>query len=222
MLQSTNKATLRKAMTNTLRGLTQSNLQSQSEAIVAKVLSLPAFQSCKTVSCYLSMPTGEMQTDALVLNILADSGKKLFIPSIKSKNGHMDFVRLYDKEDYRTLPIGLWGIPEPTTEWGGQERQSASDISSDSLDMILLPGVAFDRSLSRLGHGKGYYDRFLSSYVTAEARRPRPMLVALSLQQQLLDAGQVPMTEHDWKMDMIVTPDEIITNVDTTTDPGRA
>jgi 5-formyltetrahydrofolate cyclo-ligase len=115
------------------------------------------------------------------------------------------------------------------------------------LDLILLPGdytvmlfwietdvlqgVAFDRSLSRLGHGKGYYDRFISSYVASG--RARPLLgvssgcaflvcpsilksiilfptVALALREQVLDAGHVPMGEHDWKMDMIITPDEII------------
>ncbi|KAF9233191.1 hypothetical protein BU15DRAFT_54244 [Melanogaster broomeanus] len=209
MLQSSKKA-LRKAMTSTLRDLTQSDLQSQSEAIVAKVLALPAFKSCKTVCCYLSMPTAEVQTTPLIMNILADDGKKLFVPSLTSKNGHMDFVRLYSEEDFRTLPTGLWGIPEPTGEWRDHKRQSVLDSSCDDLDLILLPGVAFDQSLSRLGHGKGYYDRFISSYVNA-TKRPRPLLVALSLQQQLLDAGQVPVTEYDWSMDMIITPKDITT-----------
>jgi 5-formyltetrahydrofolate cyclo-ligase len=99
------------------------------------------------------------------------------------------------------------------------------------IETDVLQGVAFDRSLSRLGHGKGYYDRFISSYVASG--RPRPLLgvssgcafpvcfpilkcvilfptVALALRDQVLDAGQVPMGEHDWKMDMIITPDEII------------
>ncbi|KIK93412.1 hypothetical protein PAXRUDRAFT_12677 [Paxillus rubicundulus Ve08.2h10] len=247
MLQSTKKV-FRKAMTSTLRDLTQSDLQSQSEAIVAKILALPAFKSCKTISCYLSMPTAEAQTTALILRILADggmitsliiiytvywgifnAGKKLFVPSLTSNNGHMDFVRLYNEEDFRTLPAGLWGIPEPTVEWEKNKRQNVLDSSCEGLDLILLPGqqvscqvylhevegelmpgsgVAFDRSRSRLGHGKGYYDRFLSSY---KGGANKEFEVALSLQQQLLDAGQVPVSEYDWKMDMIITPDDIIT-----------
>lgn len=110
---------------------------------MAKVIALPAFQHSKTISCYLSMPTAEVQTTALISNILADNGmaspplspceamgysqkagKKLFVPSLASKDRQMDFVRLYDDEDLRTLPAGLWGIPEPTAEWGSRKRQS--------------------------------------------------------------------------------------------------
>lgn len=50
--------------------------------------------------------------------------KKLFVPSLASKDGQMNFVRLYDDEDRQTLPAGLWGIPEPTAEWGNGKRQS--------------------------------------------------------------------------------------------------
>ncbi|KAN0084100.1 hypothetical protein V8E55_007604 [Tylopilus felleus] len=208
-LQTTKKA-LRRSMVRTLRDLTQSDVQSQSEAIVAKVIALPAFKRAKTVSCYLSMPTAEVQTAALVSNILADKGKKLFVPSLTFRDGQMDFVRLYDEEDLRTLPAGLWGIPEPTVEYRSEKRQSVLDTPCEDLDLIIMPGVAFDSSLSRLGHGKGYYDHFISSYVSA-AKRPRPLLVALSLQQQLLEAGQVPMTDRDEKVDVIVTPKDIIT-----------
>jgi len=210
ILQSTNKRALRKAITTTLRELSQSDIQSQSQAITEKVLSLPAFQECKTVSCYLSMPAAEVQTNSLILNILGDLGKTLFVPSITSSDGYMDFVRVYTEEDYRSFPAGLWGIPEPTPEWSSKKRQSIFDADCNDLDLILVPGVVFDQSLSRLGHGKGYYDRFITSY-SSSTGRSKPLLVALALEQQLLEHGQVPMFDHDWKMDMIITPDKVIT-----------
>jgi 5-formyltetrahydrofolate cyclo-ligase len=101
-------------------------------------------------------------------------------------------------------------------------------------------GVGFDRSLARLGHGKGYYDRFLSSYSTIASARGRakplfgelpihrwvildkasellvpyhavfPTAVALALREQVLDAGEVPVGANDVSVDMIVTPDETI------------
>ncbi|KAL4079497.1 5-formyltetrahydrofolate cyclo-ligase [Scleroderma citrinum] len=208
-----NKRTLRKTMRATLRELSEADIQAQSQAIASKVMALPAFQTCRTISCYLSMPSAEAQTASLVMNILADQKKQLFIPTIVSEDDRMDFVRLYDEEDFKGLPVGLWGIPQPTAQWKNENRQSVLESSAGNLDVILLPGLAFDRSLSRLGHGKGYYDKFLSSYITA-AKRPRPLLVALALQQQLLDAGQVPITDSDWKVDVVITPNDTITKDD--------
>ncbi|KAI6116210.1 hypothetical protein F5141DRAFT_1000901 [Pisolithus sp. B1] len=215
-----NKRALRKAIRATLGELPAEDIQSQSRAIVAKVMALPAFQSGRTFSCYLSMPTAEVQTTSLIMDILADNRKKLFVPTIVSESDHMDFVRLHDEQDYRNLPIGLWDIPQPTVQWNNEKLL---DNSTEDLDVILLPGkcVAFDRSLSRLGHGKGYYDKFLSSYITA-AKRPRPLLVGLALQQQLLGAGSVPITDTDWKVDMVITPNSIITKDDLPEDFAKA
>lgn len=80
------------------------------------------------------------------------------------------------------------------------------------LELILIPGVAFDPTLSRIGHGKGYYDRFISLASAHALRhdRPRPTLVALALREQVLKPGEVPMSEHDWKVDAIITPEGIV------------
>ncbi|EIW78624.1 nagb/rpia/CoA transferase-like protein, partial [Coniophora puteana RWD-64-598 SS2] len=172
-------------------------------AVTENVLSIPAIQRCKTVCCYLSMPSGEVHTTALAEGVLR-AGKALFVPKISTNDGSMNFVRLYDSDDLKALRLGLWDIPDPTTEWQGQRREHRCP----NLDVILVPGVAFDRSFSRLGHGKGYYDRFISAYT--QTGRQRPLLIALAFQQQLLESGHVPVVEHDWKMDFIVTPEEIL------------
>lgn len=90
-------------------------------------------------------------------------------------------------------------------------------------------GVAFDRSMSRLGHGKGFYDRFINSYTGSGRRKPLlgnpsklycfhvandPWVVGLSLREQLLEAASVPMADHDWKLDMVITPDETLVQSD--------
>ncbi|EAU89663.2 hypothetical protein CC1G_02552 [Coprinopsis cinerea okayama7 len=109
----------------------------------------------------------------------------------------MDFYEIFNGEDLASLPSGTWGIKEPDSHWQEKARKT---------------GVAFDRSFSRLGHGKGYYDRFISTYVASG--RPKPLLVALALKEQLLEADSVPMGEHDWKVDIIVTPEEVLVNND--------
>lgn len=123
------------------------------------------------------MPAAEVQTTSLILNILGDlsasniqpvalhlmghiahklSGKALFVPSITSSDGCMDFVRVYTEEDYRSFPSGLWGIPDPTPEWSGKKRQSSAfklrgkahlslvfqvfEAESSDLNLILVPG----------------------------------------------------------------------------------
>ncbi|EGO03705.1 hypothetical protein SERLA73DRAFT_46034 [Serpula lacrymans var. lacrymans S7.3] len=202
-----NKKVMRKAMTAKLRELQPSDIQTQSQAIASRITSLSVFQRCRTVSCYLSMPTGEVDTSSIVTDLLRVSDKSLFVPMIKS--GNLTFVKLYGEDDLRSLSSGLWNIKEPTSTWRNQEL---FDEDCDPLDLILVPGVAFDRSFSRLGHGKGYYDQFIASYTSESLNnsKSRPLLVALSFRQQLGAEGQVPTADHDWKMDMIVTPDEIL------------
>lgn len=87
------------------------------------------------------------------------------------------------------------------------------------LDVIVLPGMLFDRTGGRLGHGKGYYDRYIrrTRQFAAEHGRAPPVLctllltVGIALRSQLLPAGQsVPKSELDETMHYIVSADEII------------
>jgi len=153
------------------------------------------------------MPSGEVNTNDLVSTIL-QSGKDLYVPKILSKEGNMDFLRMYSADDLNLFPPGTWGIKEPQDTYESQARERVLGSPSDTrLDIILLPGVAFDRGLSRLGHGKGYYDRFISAYTSS---RPKPLLIGLGLREQLLDAGEVPVGDNDWQLDMIIAPEETI------------
>ncbi|KAJ7800388.1 5-formyltetrahydrofolate cyclo-ligase [Mycena olivaceomarginata] len=199
------KKLLRKAMGVKLRDLSTSHIQDQSRALTARVLSLPSFIQSKSVSCYLSMPSGEIDTSFLVREILR-SGKTLFVPKIDTTTeGRMELLQIYSEDDLNSLPSGVWGIKEPDRLHNGQRRASANDTG---LDLILVPGLAFDRTLLRLGHGKGYYDRFITAY--AENSRPPPLLVGLALREQLLDANAIPTVAHDWKMDSVITDQESI------------
>ncbi|TFY77692.1 hypothetical protein EWM64_g6319 [Hericium alpestre] len=208
------KRALRKYITETLRALPSADVQEQSRRITERILASPFFLKSRSVSCYLSMPTGEPDTAPLVSEILR-TGKTLFVPKIDaSKAGHMDLLRIYDEEDLQSLPAGTWGIKEPTYQWKDAARTNALDINSPPLEVIFVPGVAFDHSLSRLGYGMGYYDRFISAYFAAASGRgfPRPLLVALALREQIIKEGEIPTEKHDWKVDLIVSPDEVLGN----------
>lgn len=115
-------------------------------------------------------------TRSIVLDALRN-GKTVFVPYMyksTADNGLksvMDMVSLFSEEDYESLPQDKWGIPTPPEPSLANRQSCLGEISKETirekgsgLDMIVMPGVAFDKSRRRLGHGKGYYDAFLSRY----------------------------------------------------------
>ncbi|CAO3590199.1 unnamed protein product [Absidia cylindrospora] len=115
----------------------------------------------------------------------------------------MDMVKITSWEDYLSLPINKWDIPEPPLD---EVRENALD--ANGLDLILVPGVAFDNAKNRIGHGKGYYDRYLLNYQEWAIKNNKPMVktVALALQEQIVDVGTIPLENTDQQLDYILTP----------------
>lgn len=193
-----------------LANITAESLTSQSAAVTRHVLSHPAFQKSNAVACYLSMPKGEIQTDEIVNAVLAE-GKTLYVPRLKTlaESSVMEFLRIHSKEDLESnLVPGVWGIREPSVEYDSTPRESASSPSSPPIDLILMPGMAFDRTLSRLGHGKGYYDRFISTYRSSlpeTSEKHEVFLCGLGLDEQVLEDGTIPMTETDVRLNSLIT-----------------
>lgn len=125
------------------------------------------------------MPTSEISTKAIVLDAL-QQGKKVFIPytyvtplAAPWPRSVMNMVSLQSKEDYESLDPDAWGIPTPSKASISERNSCLKDdvfrsdgltgasTNNKSLDMVVIPGMAFDEDLARLGHGKGYYDFFL-------------------------------------------------------------
>ncbi|KAI0310874.1 hypothetical protein OF83DRAFT_1178120 [Amylostereum chailletii] len=214
MASQTHKHALRKTISGALRALSQSDIESQSHQIAERIIAAPWFHRARVLSCYLSMPSAEANTWTLVPSILR-AGKTLYAPKIDpSASGRMDFLRIRDENDLERLESGLWGIREPRYLLpDGLRRENAMDATSPQLDVILVPGVAFDRAFSRLGHGKGYYDRFITAYTASKARP----LLGIALREQMVALDRIPMDDHDWRMDVIVSPDEVVENQDIAT-----
>ncbi|XWS34907.1 hypothetical protein CRYUN_Cryun21dG0077500 [Craigia yunnanensis] len=80
--------------------------------------------------------------------------------------------------------------------------------ASDPVDLFILPGLAFDKSGSRLGRSGGYYDLFLKNYqeLTKKRRWKRPLLVAVSYSVQIMEEGAIPGTPFDIPVDALVSP----------------
>lgn len=143
--------------------------------VTRKVLELPEFKSAASISIFLSMPNKEISTRDVVVKAL-EQDKKVFIPYIhadfpKSKSKVMDMLRLRDRKDLDALEPDAWGIPSlPPDGVEGREnalggrgvRGPTSDTAECCLDLIFMPALAFDVEANRLGHGKGFYDKYIS------------------------------------------------------------
>lgn len=188
--------------------------------------SFEPYTEARRVSIFLSMPTGEIQTDSIVRHALA-SGKEVFIPylyretpppSPDSPSRVMDMVRLRDFDDYEALKRDKWGIPSlfPEDVHGRQRVLGGSGPDETLLDLVLMPGVAFDISpddgaIRRLGHGKGFYDYFINRHKKKAAslglQESSVSLYALALSEQFLTSpseGSVPVASFDQPLDGLI------------------
>ena len=168
-----------------------------SAAITERLLQLPAYRQAGAVMGYMNIGT-EFASELWVGQALAD-GKQLALPRV---NHHTDQLDLYWVKDMENqLAAGLWGVREPIPECC--ERLE----SLDEVEFILLPGVAFDRNGARLGYGKGFYDKLLSTLIGKEDA-DRPVLAAAAFAQQVIE--HVPQEPTDVKVEWIITELETI------------
>ena len=109
-------------------------------------------------------------------------------------------------QDYSALPPDAWGIPSiPSTSVPSRENCLQD---KKGLDVVILPGVAFGVDGRRLGHGKGYYDVWLTRYFEEVGKeRGMPVLVGTALKEQVFEAGKVPVDGTDWEVDIVITGD---------------
>ncbi|ORY62924.1 uncharacterized protein BCR38DRAFT_344788 [Pseudomassariella vexata] len=239
------KDQLRLSMKTRLKLLSNDAIASQSSQVFDALLTFRPYINAKSVAIYLSMPGGELQTDSIVRHALS-SGKQVFIPylhksGLQPSDGParlMDMVSLKGIADYESLQRDKWGIPSVDAATVSQRKRSVGELGGDksedaALDLILMPGVAFDRdpisgTVRRLGHGKGFYDYFLHRYAMAAAEadkasngRPTVLLYALGLREQFLSptSGEsVPVGPHDQPIDGVLLGDgEIIESSTETT-----
>jgi len=174
------KRMLRREMRKRQAVLSPAYIRSAGERIAAAVLGSALYREADTVFLYLSTPA-EPPTGLLLRRALAD-GKKVFVP--KCVGREMLAVRLRDPEALRP---GFMGIPEPA--------EIGETASGAELDLILVPCLAASPDGRRLGHGGGYYDRFLSGR--------REGTLCLCFREML--CPEIPMEDTDVFMSHLAT-----------------
>ncbi|XP_051896474.1 5,10-methenyltetrahydrofolate synthetase (5-formyltetrahydrofolate cyclo-ligase) isoform X2 [Pristis pectinata] len=136
----------------------------------------------------------EIQTEDIIKDIF-QCRKECFIPRYKAGSNHMDMVKLGSVEEMRNLPVTSWNIQQPAEDDLLEEA-----LTTGGLDLILMPGLGFDKHGNRLGRGKGYYDTYLERCL--KHPKGRPYTIALAFKEQICDL--VPVTESDKPIDEVL------------------
>lgn len=162
-----------------------------SKLVISKLLELEQFKKATTVMSYISMNEEVDTRDFLQSCILM--GKILCVPHIDlTDRGIMHAVQITDIESQ--LKVGSYGILEP--------KDISKKVEPSQIDLIIVPGIAFDMGKRRLGRGTGYYDRYLGDIL------PTTVKCALCFDHQIIE--KVPVEDHDKCMDIIITPTRTI------------
>ena len=173
------KKKMRELLAQKRRLLTKENIAEQSASLLTHLEQLPAFQDAKTVLVYYPMHN---EVDVLPLIKRYKKDKTFLFPVVRRKS-----MTACPYEGNAKMHRGKFNIPEPTTP-----------PYTGHIDMVLVPGVAFDKSGNRLGRGGGYYDRFIACLGR------NTTLVGVGYDFQLVD--KVPASRRDKKMQYIITP----------------
>ena len=180
------KEQLRKNTLELRRRMAFSEVSALSSRIQSRFMGTPVFASSARLALYSSF-SNEVLTDTVFMAAL-DGSKEVYYPKILA--GGLEFLRVLDLDD---LTPGTNEILEPAH---GLDRAGL-----ESLDLVIVPGIAFDTSGVRIGYGKGHYDRAL-----LELKCP---IVAFAYEQQVTD-GAIPAEAHDVRVTAIVTEKRII------------
>lgn len=178
------KKALRKIILQKRNNLSISLKKNYDREIHDKFFDLNCLYNAKNIFIYVGYGT-EIDTISIIKDLLKMK-KNVFIPYTDSKNKIMKLTKLTDLSD---LVPGYMGILEI--------RENKRIYSNDKLDLIILPGLAFDNNLNRLGYGGGYYDKFLKSLDY------NPFKIAFAYDFQVLD--NIPTEEFDEKIHMLIT-----------------
>lgn len=157
---------------------------SLSKRILAHICAWEGFTNASVIALYMPM-RGEVD----VTPLLDTPGKTILLPTVQVDGG-MEFSLYTGKEE---MVRHRYGMLEPqSTQWE----------PSSSIDLLLVPGVAFDATGGRMGYGAGFYDRYLTRV------RPDTIKLGVAYRAQLVD--ELPLSAHDVLMDQLITEDGLV------------
>lgn len=180
------KAEIRKKIREQLKQISDDDYEIMSRKIFENLLTIPEYENSWVLMTYVSF-----QKEPDTMRVIKDAlkrAKTVCIPAVDWKNSTMVPVQIFNEDDIDFSSA----IPQPF---------SSAFIPPDEIDLVLVPGLAFDISCNRLGRGRGFYDRFLPLCVKA-------IKIGLAFDFQILEFLDV--NEKDVRLDAIITETRIL------------
>ena len=183
------KRSIRRQMKEALSGFEAEDLAQRSAAACARLIALEEFRSASVIMIYLSLPT-EVDTSPIALAAWQDD-KTVLAPKVSWEHRHMLALEIHSLQS--NLVIDERGLREP--DYG--HPWPVNDI-----DLIVVPGLAFDTRGNRLGRGMGFYDRFLGQPTL------RALKCGLAFHEQVV--ANLPISENDVPIDVLATDRQVL------------
>ena len=185
-----NKKLLRQEILTKRSLLTQEKIQEYSNKIQNTLYKIDEYKNAKRIMCFVSNGS-EVDTHPLIDRAILD-GKSIVVPITVSKTKELLVSDLFSLSE---LEVGFYNIEVPKEEF-------LRLVDPETIDLVLVPGVALAKDGYRVGYGGGYYDRFLSKLDSSVPK------IALGFDLQVMD--QVPKEDFDIPVDLILTEKGII------------
>ncbi len=182
------KRKIRKEVLRQRDSISADSKKAKDDSIKDILINTPEFKKAHSILFYASYKS-EVDTFGIIKYSISVN-KTIALPKVNIETSSLD---IYEIKDLSELGIGYQNIPEPILP---DDRI----LNVKDIDLIIVPGVAFDESCNRLGYGKGCYDKMLIS-------KSSPA-IALAYEEQIIDS--VPAEQHDIKMDKIITDKRVI------------
>lgn len=182
------KAVLRKSMITLRSQLSEEEAKRRSTLIADGLRSLQDYQKAKTILFYVSVKN-EVDTHELIREAL-QTGKRIAVPITNLREKVLCLSEIKGMEE---LKKSTFDLLEPAEEF-------RRPTSLQEIDLVVVPGIAFDRKGNRIGYGAGFYDRLLST-------RPDVLKVALAYQFQVVD--RIDIYDGDVPIDILVTEEGV-------------
>lgn len=191
MVVKKEKQEMRQKLLKRLLSLTKEEIKRRSKNVEDRLSELPIYRAAKVIMVYYPLQ-GEVN---ILDKIRKDMGSKRFcfpVMDLKAKN-----LRIFESTDLdRDFIAGPWGVMQPDTK-------KTKEVDIKEVDLVIVPGLAFDKQKNRLGRGAGFYDRFLRNTILPIKK------VGIAFEFQIQENLPINLS-HDQKVDIVVSENFIL------------